>query len=132
MNFVYINQHVLNNLLYILSSIFIFYFIYDSGRYVKKYKKLLIILCTSIPLILCMRYPIYMDESCIHDLRQIPVIIGTLYGGFPVGIILLTILLIIRFSFYGFSMLTMIVYGLIFIIFLSNIYNCNCINFIRF
>lgn len=52
MNFVYINQHVLNNLLYILSSIFIFYFIYDSGRYVKKYKKLLIILCTSIPLIL--------------------------------------------------------------------------------
>lgn len=39
MNFVYINQHVLNNLLYILSSIFIFYFIYDSGRYLKKYKK---------------------------------------------------------------------------------------------
>ncbi|MCC2338922.1 sensor histidine kinase [Bacillus tropicus] len=116
MNFVYINQHVLNNLLYILSSIFIFYFIYDSGRYVKKYKKLLIILCTSIPLILCMRYPIYMDESCIHDLRQIPVIIGTLYGGFPVGITLFAILLIIRFSFYGFSMLTMLVYGIMFII----------------
>ena len=63
-----------------------------------------------------MRYPIYMDESCIHDLRQIPVIIGTLYGGFPVGIILLAILLIIRFSFYGFSMLTMLVYGIMFII----------------
>lgn len=116
MNFVYINQHVLNNLLYILSSIFIFYFIYDSGRYLKKYKKLLIILCTSIPLILCMRYPIYMDENCIHDLRQIPVIIGTLYGGFPVGITLFAILLITRFSFYGFSMLTIVVYGTMFII----------------
>ncbi|MGG0254470.1 LytS/YhcK type 5TM receptor domain-containing protein [Bacillus toyonensis] len=116
MDFVYINQNVLNNLLYILSSIFIFYFIYDNGRYLKKYKKLLIILCTSIPLILCMRYPIYMDESCIHDLRQIPVIIGTLYGGFPVGIILFTILLITRVLFYGFNMLTVIVYGTMFII----------------
>ncbi|XLP24500.1 LytS/YhcK type 5TM receptor domain-containing protein [Bacillus toyonensis] len=116
MDFVYINQNVLNNLLYILSSIFVFYFIYDSGRYLKKYKKLLIILCTSIPLILCMRYPIYMDESCIHDLRQIPVIIGTLYGGFPVGIILFTILLITRVLFYGFNMLTVIVYGTMFII----------------
>lgn len=116
MNFVYINQNVLNNLLYILSSIFIFYFIYDNGRYIKKYKTLLITLCSSIPLILCMRYPIYMDESCIHDLRQIPVIIGTLYGGFPVGIILFTILLITRFLFYGFNMLTVIVYGIMFII----------------
>ncbi|MED2711264.1 sensor histidine kinase, partial [Bacillus toyonensis] len=33
MDFVYINQNVLNNLLYILSSIFIFYFIYDNRRY---------------------------------------------------------------------------------------------------
>ncbi|PFJ17208.1 two-component sensor histidine kinase [Bacillus cereus] len=116
MNFVYINQNVLNNLLYILSSMFVFYFIYDSGRYLKKYKKLLIILCTSIPLILCMRYPIYMDEDCIHDLRQIPVLIGTLYGGFPVGIILFIILLITRFLFYGFNMLTAIVYGTMLII----------------
>ncbi|KWU58251.1 histidine kinase [Bacillus mycoides] len=116
MNFVYINQNVLNNLLYILSSIFVFYFIYDSGYFGKKYKKLLIILCTSIPLILCMRYPIYMDENYIHDLRQIPFLIGTLYGGFPVGIALLVILLIIRFMFYGFSLLTIIVYGTMLII----------------
>ncbi|HDR6344967.1 LytS/YhcK type 5TM receptor domain-containing protein, partial [Bacillus cereus] len=116
MDFVYINQNVLNNLLYILCSIFVFYFIYDSGRYLKKYKILLITLCSSIPLILCMRYPIYMDESCIHDLRQIPVIIGTLYGGFPVGIILFTILLITRFLFYGFNMLTVVVYGIMFIV----------------
>ncbi|MDH4421612.1 two-component sensor histidine kinase [Bacillus sp. AFS054943] len=116
MNFVYINQNVLNNLLYILSSIFVFYFIYDNGHYLKKYRTLLITVCTIIPLILCMRYPIYMDENCIHDLRQIPVLIGTLYGGFPVGIILFIILLITRFAFYGFNMLTVIVYGTMFII----------------
>ncbi|HDR7528736.1 TPA: HAMP domain-containing histidine kinase, partial [Bacillus paranthracis] len=50
------------------------------------------------------------------DLRQIPVIVGTLYGGFPVGITLFAILLITRFSFYGFSMLTIVVYGTMFII----------------
>ena len=82
MDFVYINQNVLNNLLYILCSIFVFISYMIAGTILKKYKILLITLCSSIPLILCMRYPIYMDESCIHDLRQIPVIIATLYGGF--------------------------------------------------
>lgn len=57
-----------------------------------------------------------MDENCIHDLRQIPFLIGTLYGGFPVGIALLMILLITRFMFYGFSLLTIIVYGTMLII----------------
>ncbi|PEY38368.1 two-component sensor histidine kinase [Bacillus cereus] len=110
MNFIYINQNVLNNLLYILSSVFVFYFIYDNGKFFKKYKKTLIVICTSIPLILCMKYPIYIDENCVHDLRQIPFFIGTLYGGLPVGIALLTIMLLIRFVFYGVNFLTVIVY----------------------
>ncbi|MBC6973359.1 HAMP domain-containing histidine kinase [Bacillus sp. Xin] len=110
MNFIYINQNVLNNLLYILSSVFVFYFIYDNGMFFKKYKKTLIVICTSIPLILCMKYPIYIDENCVHDLRQIPFFIGTLYGGLPVGIALLTIMLLIRFVFYGVNFLTVIVY----------------------
>ncbi|WP_144551378.1 sensor histidine kinase [Bacillus mycoides] len=110
MNFIYINQNVLNNLLYILSSVLVFYFIYDNGMFFKKYKKTLIVICTSIPLILCMKYPIYIDETCVHDLRQIPFLIGTLYGGLPVGIALLTIMLLIRFVFYGVNFLTVIVY----------------------
>jgi len=110
MNFVYINQNVLNNLLYILSSIFVFYFIYNNEIFFKNYKKILIIICTSIPLILCMKFPIYIDENCIHDLRQIPFLIGTLYGGLPVGIALLSIMLLIRFVFYGVNFLTVIVY----------------------
>ncbi|MCX2824925.1 two-component sensor histidine kinase [Bacillus pseudomycoides] len=110
MNFVYINQNVLNNLLYILSSIFVFYFIYNNEIFFKNYKKILIIMCTSIPLILCMKFPIYIDENCVHDLRQIPFLIGTLYGGLPVGIALLSIMLLIRFVFYGVNFLTVIVY----------------------
>ncbi|MCR8858842.1 HAMP domain-containing histidine kinase [Bacillus sp. FSL K6-6038] len=110
MNFVYINQNVLNNLLYILSSTFVFYFIYNNEIFFKNYKKILIIICTSIPLILCMKFPIYIDENCVHDLRQIPFLIGTLYGGLPVGIALLSIMLLIRFVFYGVNFLTVIVY----------------------
>ncbi|PFW87929.1 two-component sensor histidine kinase [Bacillus pseudomycoides] len=110
MNFVYINQNVLNNLLYILSSIFVFYFIYNNEIFFKNYKKILIIICTSIPLILCMKFPIYIDENCVHDLRQLPFLIGTLYGGLPVGIALLSIMLLIRFVFYGVNFLTVIVY----------------------
>ncbi|WP_275425522.1 LytS/YhcK type 5TM receptor domain-containing protein, partial [Bacillus pseudomycoides] len=72
----------------------------------KNYKKILIIICTSIPLILCMKFPIYIDENCVHDLRQIPFLIGTLYGGLPVGIALLSIMLLIRFVFYGVNFLT--------------------------
>ncbi|PHG23503.1 two-component sensor histidine kinase, partial [Bacillus pseudomycoides] len=101
---------VLNNLLYILSSIFVFYFIYNNEIFFKNYKKILIIICTSIPLILCMKFPIYIDENCVHDLRQIPFLIGTLYGGLPVGIALLSIMLLIRFVFYGVNFLTVIVY----------------------
>ncbi|MBY0599450.1 sensor histidine kinase [Bacillus bingmayongensis] len=125
MNFIYINQNVLNNLLYILSSVFVFYFIYNNGMFLKKYKKILIIICTSVPLILCMKYPIYIDENCVHDLRQIPFLIGTLYGGLPVGIALLTIMLLIRFIFYGVNFLTVIVYitMLIFTAFSSSKFN---------
>jgi two-component system sporulation sensor kinase B len=70
----------------------------------------------SIPIILSMKFPIYIDEYCVHDLRQIPFIIGTLYGGWPVGAALLVIILTFRFAFYGFNLLTLIVYIVIFII----------------
>jgi two-component system sporulation sensor kinase B len=42
--------------------------------------------------------------------------IGTLYGGWPVGAALLVIILTFRFAFYGFNLLTLIVYIVIFII----------------
>lgn len=68
------------------------------------------IICTSLPLILCMKFPIYIDTERIHDLRQIPFLIGTLYGGPLIGIILLGIMLIFRVIFYGVNFLIGIVY----------------------
>ncbi|QNK48672.1 sensor histidine kinase [Brevibacterium sp. PAMC23299] len=116
MNFIYINQNILDNLFYILVSILIYYILLDHGKRLSLYGKTLITACMSIPIILCMKFPIYIDEYCVHDLRQIPFIIGTLYGGWPVGAALLVIILTFRFAFYGFNLLTLTVYIVIFII----------------
>ncbi|WP_078410125.1 sensor histidine kinase [Priestia abyssalis] len=114
-NFTYINQNVLDNLFYILASLFLYFVLYENVKRLKRYKKTLMTICMSLPMILSMRFPIYIDEYCVHDLRQIPFIIGTLYGGWPVGAALLTILLTVRFVFYGANFLTVIVYIVIFI-----------------
>ncbi|MGE7879362.1 ATP-binding protein [Peribacillus muralis] len=116
MNFTYINQHILDNLFYILVSILIYSTLLDHGKRLSQYGKFLITTCMSIPIILCMKFPIYIDEYCVHDLRQIPFIIGTLYGGWPVGAVLLVILLTGRFVMNGFNLLTLIVYIVIFVI----------------
>lgn len=115
MDFKYINSNILDNLFYILVSIFWFFVLFDYVKKFKNYKKTLITTCTGLPIILCMKFPIYIDQYCIHDLRQIPLIIGTLYGGWPVGAALLMILLACRMAFYGFNFLTLIVYFVIFI-----------------
>ena len=115
----YINQHVLNNLFYILVSVFVFYFIYDHGEIFKKrtlYRNALLAVCMGFSIILCMKFPIYIDEQCVHDFRQIPFLVGTLYGGGIVGFILLLILLAARSLIYGFEYITAIVYMTIFVI----------------
>ena len=116
MDFIYINQNVLDNLFYILVSIFVFFVLIDNFKTLKNYQKTLITACMSLPSILCMKFPIYIDEYCVHDLRQIPFLIGILYGGWPVGAALLIISLAFRFFIYGFNSLTLIVYIVIFII----------------
>ena len=115
----YINQHVLNNLFYILVSVFVFYFIYDHGEIFKKrtsYRDALLAVCMGLSIILCMKFPIYIDEQCIHDFRQIPFLVGTLYGGGIVGFILLLTLLAARSLIYGFEYITAVVYTTMFII----------------
>ncbi|MGG1400660.1 HAMP domain-containing sensor histidine kinase [Bacillus salipaludis] len=115
MHFVYINHNVLDNLFYIIASILMFFVLYDNVSRLKKYKQILLTACMSLPIILCMKFPIYIDQYCVHDLRQIPLFIGTLYGGWPTGAALLIILLVSRFAIYGFNFLTLIVYVVIFI-----------------
>jgi two-component system sporulation sensor kinase B len=115
MRFVFINHNVLDNLFYILVSILMFFVLYDHVKKLKNHKNLLLTASMSLPIILCMKFPIYIDQCCVHDLRQIPFFVGTLYGGWPVGAALLIISLATRFAIYGFNSLTFVVYVVLFI-----------------
>ena len=50
-----------------------------------------------ISIILCMLFPVYVDEYFVWDLRWIPFILGGLYGGYKLGSFLLLMILIIRY-----------------------------------
>lgn len=115
----YINQHVLNNLFYILVAIFAFFFIYDHSRAIRQrplYGQALLGACLALAAVLCMKFPIYMDPLCVHDFRQIPFLLGTLYGGGAVGAVLFVVLMLARTVLYGFQPLTLIVYTIMFAI----------------
>ncbi|MDQ0201646.1 ATP-binding protein [Neobacillus ginsengisoli] len=110
MTFVFINHNVLDNLFYILVSILMFFVLFDNVKKFKNHKNLLLTVSMSLPIVLCMKFPIYIDQYCVHDLRQIPLFIGTLYGGWAAGAALLIISLSTRFAIYGFNSLTLVVY----------------------
>ncbi|WP_162144546.1 ATP-binding protein [Ectobacillus panaciterrae] len=76
----------------------------------EKYVKAVIVITAGISIVLCMLSPIDVIENCIHDMRQIPFVLGILYGGWPVGIILLGILITFRILIYGYTFISVIVY----------------------
>lgn len=50
-----------------------------------------------LSLILCMLFPVVIEEDFVWDLRWIPFLLGGLYGGYRLGIILIVITLVIRY-----------------------------------
>ncbi|MED5078575.1 HAMP domain-containing sensor histidine kinase [Geobacillus stearothermophilus] len=102
-----------------LVTIFAFSFIYDHSRAIRQrplYGQALFGACLALAAVLCMKFPIYMDPLCVHDFRQIPFLLGTLYGGGAVGAVLFVVLMLARTVLYGFQPLTLIVYTIMFAI----------------
>ncbi|MGE7765857.1 ATP-binding protein [Peribacillus sp. NPDC096540] len=50
-----------------------------------------------LSLVLCMLFPVVVEEHFVWDLRWIPFLIGSLYGGYRLGFLLIAITLIIRY-----------------------------------
>jgi two-component system sporulation sensor kinase B len=61
------------------------------------YSHKIILLLSSVSMILCMTFPIRLELGAIYDLRYIPFIIASLYGGFKTAFPLYIILNIYRF-----------------------------------
>lgn len=50
-----------------------------------------------LSIVLCMLFPVVIEEDFVWDLRWIPFLLGGLYGGYRLGIILIVITLLIRY-----------------------------------
>ncbi|MET3508374.1 ATP-binding protein [Halalkalibacter oceani] len=87
--------------------IFVFYFVYlrivEAARKQWRYftHELLMTLLSGLAIILCMTFPIKLNPDHFFDLRQVPFILGALYGGRRVAIFLFLILITFRFTMDG-------------------------------
>ncbi|TYR81443.1 two-component sensor histidine kinase [Priestia megaterium] len=94
-----ITRDLLINFLLILLPLFLvqmFYLLKYAYRF-GELKEWMTAVFPSISIVLCMIFPIDLDENFVWDLRGIPFILGALYGGYKLGIPLLALILTIRF-----------------------------------
>src|SRR4051794_30149061 len=122
-----ITKDLLINFLFILLSLCFAQILY-MFKYSYQLKGLndkVIALVPVIAIILCMLFPVYVDENFTWDLRWIPFILGGLYGGYKLGFSLFLIVFIIRYfqggSGFYVAIITFSIVGMI-LFFLSKYY----------
>ncbi|MDF9761544.1 two-component system sporulation sensor kinase B [Peribacillus simplex] len=94
-----ITKDLLINFLIILFPLFLLQMSY-LVKYVYRLDALKGSFLTIFPilsLVLCMLFPVVIEEDFVWDLRWIPFLLGGLYGGYRLGIILIVITLFIRY-----------------------------------
>lgn len=87
-------ETLLLNFLFLLLPILFFVIFENSVKFVNKPLMAIIL---ALSMILCMSYPIHLESGFIFDLRYIPFIFVSLYGGYKYGFLLLIVLNIYRF-----------------------------------
>ncbi|HLO12135.1 MAG TPA: HAMP domain-containing sensor histidine kinase, partial [Pseudoneobacillus sp.] len=119
----YIKDYLVNMLFIILPIVFYQALITKHHVNVKtNSQKIILAILFSCTSILCLSFPVQFDKS-ILDLRLIPFIIGTLYGGIGVGGIVLITSLIFRFYLGGIGFYVSIAEYLLVGVMLLFIYN---------
>ena len=86
------------NLLFILLTTFVFQYIIVNKftRLYKKYSKTLIIILGGIQILFCMSFTVIGSPDFIFDLRLVPVVVGGLYGGPVVSVMLFITVVLAR------------------------------------
>lgn len=86
------------NVFFILVVIFFYQvFILDNPKIKNKFPFLLYTSMTTLVVILCMSFPFSIGSGFIFDLRAIPFILGSLYGGTKLSVILFAVISVYRF-----------------------------------
>ncbi|WP_160920413.1 ATP-binding protein [Guptibacillus hwajinpoensis] len=96
-------KNLLLNLLLVFAPLSIIQILYllKHTNFLKKSSGWLLTLFPGVAIILCMVYPVVVDDNFILDFRRIPFILGALYGGKWVAIIYLIVTLAYRFTLGG-------------------------------
>jgi two-component system sporulation sensor kinase B len=88
---------ILLNIFYVVFSLLLYQlFVIEKSLQVKT-RRMAVFLLSSAVVVLCIKTPIKLGEEYIFDLRQIPMIIGFLYGGPFVGTAIYVIVVVYRF-----------------------------------
>jgi two-component system sporulation sensor kinase B len=82
---------------FVIFSFFFVYFNFIEGKMNRLTNEFFITILSGISIILCMTFPIHTTGGYIFDLRQVPFIIGALYGGRRVIVLLLLTVIVYRF-----------------------------------
>lgn len=91
------------NMFFVIVSLLIYHLFVMERDISSKGKKIILFLLGTFSLVLCISFPVKLNFEFFFDLRQIPLIIGFLYGGPSVGIGLYLVLISYRFSLGGFG-----------------------------
>jgi two-component system, sporulation sensor kinase B len=79
-------KDLLSNVLFILFPLFLFQFLWaDRGKIHSRWNPVVVFLFAAISALLCLSFPVEFFPGFYFDLRQIPFILGTLYGGLQVS-----------------------------------------------
>lgn len=92
-------EHLKDMLLnvFFIFVLFFIYYTFINERFTQISNQLLLFFVSSILIILCMTFPIATPSGYLIDLRQVPFIIGALYGGRKLAFILYFVLISYRF-----------------------------------
>ena len=96
-------KNLLLNLLLVFAPLSIIQILYllKHTNFLKKSSGWLLTLFPGVAIILCMVYPVVVDDNFLLDFRRIPFILGALYGGKWVAIIYLIVTLGYRYTLGG-------------------------------
>lgn len=79
--------------IFVWQLFYLLHYIYQF-KWVKKW---MFAIFPILSIILCMTFPIAFVQPLLLDFRRIPLILGTLYGGYKVGALLLSVIITVRY-----------------------------------
>jgi sensor histidine kinase YesM len=94
MNFI---KDFLLQLAFIASLIFTFQIFVAERSERNNHVKVILSVLLGLSILLCMSFPTYVNSNIHMDIRIVPLLLGTLYGGWRTGIVLSALIILYRF-----------------------------------